>query len=214
MSTHTPRRTGWLAIGAGVALGLGGALVAGQLTGQAAAQSPPTSVGGVTLSAQQLLINQRISQAAVRRSNESLNLLDPIRPRPNVQDQVLGWRTEDIRDNAITSAKLSNALRQSQPRWAVINGASGERVRQQGATASTKPGTGRYTVAWDRDIRACSYQATVAAAGTEQPPVGRALTVWPDGNAPNTLHVQAVNTLPNGEADPSVDTTFHVSVLC
>jgi len=213
MRKDIPRRRR-LTLTAGLVLGVGGAIAVGQLTGQAAAQSPPTAVGGVTLSAQQLLINQRISQAAVRRSNESLRLLEPIRPYPSQPDRVLGWRTDDIRDNAITSSKLSNALRESQPRWAVINGATGERVRQQGATASTKAAEGRYTVTWDRDIRACAYQATVAALGTEQPPVNRLLTVWPDAANNRVLHVHAAVPVVNGATDPSTDTPFHVTVLC
>lgn len=209
MRKDIPRR-GWLAIGAGVMLGMGGAVVAGQLTGQAAAQSPPTAVGGVTLSAQQLLINQRISQASVRRSNESLRLLEPIRPYESQPDRVLGWQTENIRDNAITSSKLSNALREGQPRWAVVNGATGERVRQKGATASTKAATGQYTVTWDRDIRACAHQATVASLGTDAPPTDRSVTVWADPGNAQVLRVQTVD-LPGG-ADS--DTPFHVSVLC
>ena len=97
-----PRRW-WIGIAAGVALGLGGVVAVEVATEDASAQ------GGFRVSAEQLRINQRISQAAVRRSNESLQLLDPIRRRQNQPARVLGWRTQDLRDSAITTAKLNDS---------------------------------------------------------------------------------------------------------
>lgn len=79
---------------------------------------------------QQLLINQRISQAAVRRSNSALNYLAPIRtttsdaantgkngvtPLSKVAGAGQGWPTAAIANNAITSAKLAT------PVQAVVN---------------------------------------------------------------------------------------------
>ena len=198
----------WLAIGAGVVIGMGGSVVAGQLTGTASAQS--ASASGVTLSAQQLLINQRISQAAVRRSNESLRLLEPIRPNTNQPNKVLGWRTDDLRNDAVTGAKLSPVLREGQPRWAVVNGTSGERVRHKGSTASARIAAGQYSVTWDRDISACAVQATVGSIGTDAPPVDRSLTTWRDPASPNVVRVRTVD-IPAGNDQ---DTPFHLTVLC
>jgi hypothetical protein len=71
---------------------------------------------------QQLLINQRISQAAVRRSNSALNYLAPVRtaqsdaantgrngvtPLSRVAGAGKGWPTTAIADQAITAAKLA-----------------------------------------------------------------------------------------------------------
>jgi len=71
---------------------------------------------------QQLLINQRISQAAVRRSNSALNYLAPVRtaqsdaantgrngvtPLSRVTGAGKGWPTTAIADEAITPAKLA-----------------------------------------------------------------------------------------------------------
>jgi hypothetical protein len=198
----------WLAIGAGVVIGMGGSVVAGQLTGTASAQS--ASASGVTLSAQQLLINQRISQAAVRRSNESLRLLEPIRPNTNQPNKVLGWRTDDLRNDAVTGAKLSPVLREGQPRWAVVNGTSGERVRHKGSTASARIAAGQYSITWDRDISACAAQATVGSIGTDAPPVDRSLTTWRDPASPNVVRVRTVD-IPAGNDQ---DTPFHLTVLC
>jgi hypothetical protein len=56
----------WIGVTAGVVLGLGGLAATEAMTGTADAARP------VAVTAQQLTINQRISQAAVRRSNQSL----------------------------------------------------------------------------------------------------------------------------------------------
>jgi formate-dependent phosphoribosylglycinamide formyltransferase (GAR transformylase) len=97
-----PRRW-WIGIAAGVALGLGGVVAVEVATEDASAQN------GFRVTPGQLKINQKISQAAVRRSNESLQLLDPIRRRQNQPARVLGWRTQDLRDSAITTVKLNDS---------------------------------------------------------------------------------------------------------
>jgi hypothetical protein len=56
----------WIGVAAGVALGLGTVVAVDATTDEASAQSR------FTLSAEQLRINQRISQAAVRRANALL----------------------------------------------------------------------------------------------------------------------------------------------
>jgi hypothetical protein len=55
----------WVGVGAGLALGLGGVIAVEAATDEASAQRP------VAVTAQQLKINQRISQAAVKRSNDA-----------------------------------------------------------------------------------------------------------------------------------------------
>ncbi len=72
---------------------------------------------------QQLQINQKISQAAVIRSNQSLNYLAPIRTTTtdaantgkagvtrlsNVVGSGLGWTTAQIANGAVTTAKIAN----------------------------------------------------------------------------------------------------------
>ncbi len=72
---------------------------------------------------QQLIINQRISQTAVIRSNQSLNYLAPIRTTTtdaantgkagvtrlsNVVGSGLGWTTAQIANGAVTTAKIAN----------------------------------------------------------------------------------------------------------
>ncbi len=72
---------------------------------------------------QQLQINQKISQAAVLRSNQSLNYLAPIRTTTtdavntgkagvtrlsHVVGSGLGWTTAQIANGAVTTAKIAN----------------------------------------------------------------------------------------------------------
>ncbi len=63
-------------VACGAAIGLGALVVIDAATDTADAQS------GFTVSAGQLRINQKISQAAVRRGHEALNLLRPVREAP------------------------------------------------------------------------------------------------------------------------------------
>lgn len=218
-------RRGWLAIGAGVVLGMGGAVVAGQITGTASA-----AASDVKLTREQLLINQRISQAAVRRSNESLQLLDPIRANAKQPAKVLGWRTQDLRDAAITSAKLldkavtttkladnavtpaqlSESLREAQPRWARV-AANGSSDHKAGVTATTRTATGQYTVKFDRNISTCAIQTSVSSSNTTPPPVANTLTAWTNPGDPTTVNVRAVN---NATPPADADTPFHINVVC
>lgn len=222
MSKDISRRR-WLAIGTGVVLGMTGSVVAGQITGQASA-----AASDVKLTVEQLLINQRISQAAVRRSNESLNLLDPIRANPKQPSKVLGWRTQDLRDSVVTStklvdnavttvkiaddaitpAKLSAELREGQPRWARVadDGALKEKT---GVTASLRSAPGQYAVTFDRDISACAVQVTISSTDTTEPAPGNTVTAWTSPGDPKIVRVRAVDS-----ASTDIDTPFHISALC
>ncbi|MGD9571971.1 MAG: hypothetical protein AB7V62_08815 [Thermoleophilia bacterium] len=112
-------RTRWIAgVAAGVALGLATVLSIEAATDDASAQA------GFTVSAEQLRINQRISQASVKRSNRSLNYLAPIRttqsdnaddgsngvrPLSQITGSGQGWTTAQIASNAITTVKVADA---------------------------------------------------------------------------------------------------------
>ena len=194
----------WVGVSLGVALGLGGVVGVEAATDDASAQS------GFTVSAEQLKINQRISQAAVRRSNESLDLLDPVR-KSGASDDAPGWGTTQIRDGAVTSAKLDTATRERLPRWAVVAATTGSLTRAQGATTSAKlADPGLYTVTFDRDVSACALQATIADGGTTPITAGGQIGVWRSATDAKIVTVRTgdaagapTNTLP-----------FTVSVLC
>jgi hypothetical protein len=200
----------WVGIAAGLALGLAGVVLGEAMTDEASAQ------GKFTVSAEQLRINQRISQAAVRRSNESLNLLDPVR-KSGATDTAPGWGTTAIADKAVTSAKLADPVREGQPRWAVVAATTGGLTRAKGATTSEKLATvGFYTVTFDRDVSACAYQATVAAGDTAVTPVG-AVSAWatPGQATKVTVRTAGDDVAPaDGVPDDTNALPFHLTVFC
>jgi hypothetical protein len=211
--SQTLSRRWWVGVAAGMALGLGGLAAVQAATDDASAAST------FRVTPEQLQINQRISQAAVRRSNESLDLLDPVR-KSGANDTAPGWGTSQIADKAVTPAKLNDALANGQPRWAVVAATTGSLVRGKGAVTSAKlPTTGFYTVTFDSDVRACSFQATVAATDTSETAVGQ-VSAWSSPSDPKVVTVRtAVDD--STPASPTLgvpqDTNtlpFHLAVFC
>jgi hypothetical protein len=215
----------WIGVAAGLTLGAAGFVTVDQATETASAQS------GFSVSSEQLRINQRISQAAVRRSNESLNLLDPIR-KSGAQDDAPGWGTAQVRDSAITTPKVAaNAV--TTPKiaagavtndklahpvyWAVVN-ADGSLARSNGATSSAKVTTdpGAYKVTFAANISACAYTATVGGSSTATPPVGTASTYQNPDPANTAVTVRTYDDV-TSTTDPvtgGADRGFHLTVSC
>ncbi len=193
----------WVGAAVGMAVGLAGVAIADQAT-------QPAEAASFTVTPAQLQINQRISQAAVRRSNEALDLLDPIR-KSGAQDDAPGWGTAQIRDGAITAAKLDTAARERLPRWAVVAATSGSLVRGQGAASAAKAtDTGIYTVTFDRDVSACSIQASQGDGGTTPITTDAVVTAWRSATDTKVVTVRTAdgtNTVQN-------TIPFTVSVLC
>ena len=103
------------------------ALAVAAAAGGAAVMIASGANAGTTSSSEQLIINQRISQAAVRRSNTALNYMGVIRtstldntyglnksnpkgvtPLTQVTGAGLGWQTPQIRDGQVTSSKVAD----------------------------------------------------------------------------------------------------------
>ncbi len=196
-------RKWWIGVTAGLAAGLGGVIVSEQGTTDARGAA-------IAVTASQLKINQNISSAAVRRGNEALALLDPVR-KSNAADNAPGWGTSTIRNGAVTSAKLSAALREGQPRWAVVEATTGTLKRAKGAVTSAKlAGVGLYTVTFDRNVGACSLQATIGDDGTTPLAAGGEIGVWRSATDPKTVTVRTADS--SGAPDNALP--FHLSVLC
>ena len=212
---------------AGAALALGAFALAESVSTPAKAQS----ARGVQVTAGQLLINQRISQAAVRRSNEALQLLDPIRPNANQPAKVLGWRTADLRDGSVTTPKLGDAavtepkiadgsvgqskltaeLTQRLPVWALINLGGTVARSTPGATITvTRPATGDYRVDFGRDITVCGYTATIHQS-TFTSLAGIGVTVAPGNN--NAVRVR-INNGGNGAFGDGANRNFMIQLTC
>lgn len=192
----------WIGVSLGVAAGLGGFALANGTTHRADAAS-------VSVTPAQLKINQRISQAAVRRSNEALSLLSPVRKVGSTTPP--GWGTAQIKDGAVTPAKLDTAARERLPRWAVVTATTGKLDRGQGATAAAKAtDPGIYTVTFDRDVSACALTASAGDGGTTPLTTASVVSAWRSATDAKTVTVRTadaanapINTLP-----------FTVSVLC
>jgi hypothetical protein len=201
----------WIGATVGMAVGLAGVAIADQAT-------QPAEAATFQLTPAQLQINQRISQAAVRRSNESLDLLDPIR-KSGARDDAPGWGTTQIKDGAVTVAKLDTAARERLPRWAVVAATSGTLVRGHGATASAKTADpGMYTITWDRDVSACSIQATQGDGGTTALTTPAHVTAWRSATDAKTVVVRTAVDDPTATPPtfntPSNTTPFTITVLC
>jgi hypothetical protein len=101
-----------LAIVTATAVIVGAGVILGVRSGPERAEAAST----FTVTPEQLQINQRISQAAVNRSNQSLNYLRPIRTSQQdsqnttgVQPPIgTGWTAAQIASNAVTTAKIQN----------------------------------------------------------------------------------------------------------
>jgi len=130
------------------------------------------SGAAATSTSEQLMINQRISQAAVRRSNSGLNYLAPIRtttsdaantgangvtPLSKVAGSGLGWTTAQIANEAVTPAKLSNPSY-----FAVVSSIGALQRATSGVTVtSALTGTSTYTVTFPSNVSLCAPVATV-----------------------------------------------------
>ncbi len=187
----------WTALALGAAGVGGGVVVADVMTGEATGQSR----GAVGVSAEQLRINQRISQAAVRRSNEGLALLAPLRAQPGAPSSGRGWRRQDLAED----------LRESQPRWAVVT-ADGALARSRGAVAAARTAFGRYRVTFERGVASCALSATIAvAAASDTVLVDRVPTLGIDPADPAVVTVRIYQASNPGNSE---DAPFHLTMVC
>jgi hypothetical protein len=233
MEGVTMAKRWWVGVAAGVALGLGSLVAVEAATDDASAQR------GFTVTPAQLKINQRISQAAVRRSNEGLRLLDPIRSERGQPNKVLGWRTQDLRDGAVTTAKLNNgavtnpklgagavaeanlagavtARLHTVYRAAVFNTPGQEpslEPQSEGVTSvarTTGLPTGAFDLTFAQPVEGCTFTASV---GTVRPgavtPVFAPFIPYPTLIGGNQLRVFTFNT-----ANTLADAPFVVTVTC
>lgn len=114
----------------------------------------------VTVTPAQLAINRRLARAALARSDRALALLEPLTEGGKVADD--GWRSQDIRDGAVTPAKLSPPLAAAVPLFAKVD-VLGQLVTGRGAVSSVRRGDGTYLVVFDRDISRCAVTASALA---------------------------------------------------
>ncbi len=153
--------------------------------GTAAALMVSGASAGISTT-QQLQINQKISQAAVLRSNQSLNYLAPIRTTTtdavntgkagvtrlsSVVGSGLGWTTAQIANGAVTTAKIAsgavtNAKLANPIYVAQITGPGTISTLTPGVTAvpGLPAGVNILTFTVPVGVAACTFAATIAGA--------------------------------------------------
>ena len=219
----------WAGMAAGAVLAVGAGVVLGGGTDHAGAQS------GFTVTPAQLQINQKISSAAVRRSNRSLNYLAPIRTQASdaaddgskgvkalstIPGAGQGWTSGQIANGAITEPKLAAAVQarlQTVYRAAVFNTPGQEPAlepQSEGVTAlarTTGLPAGGFDITFAQSIEGCTWTGSVSTVrGTALTPVFAPFVVWPTRLSANQLRVftlLATNGAPT-------DAPFVVTVDC
>ena len=165
------------------------------------APAPAEAQSAVVSTPEQLRINQRISQAAVRRSNRALDILRPLTAPSPTPGDTNGWRTREIRDGAITERKLSPALRDEAALFASV-AATGSLTAGRGVTGSQQLSQGEYVVTFERSVAAC-------AAWVQ--PVGQNAFVQASSSSVQTDSVLVTTSAAGGDRS---DRAFNVMVLC
>lgn len=131
------------------------AITATALVGSGTASSNST--------AQQLMINQRISQAAVLRSNEALMDLSPVRPSASTSKKPinpwptaqrgLGWPTAAYQDGSVTAVKLATPVQN------VVNNIT--------RIAPTKMASAQTVTLWSSGVLTLQATCTISSSGTD-----------------------------------------------
>ena len=183
-------RSRWIGVGVGAAIGLGA--IAGVQVATDDAQAAPVKV-----TQSQLKINQRISQAAVKRSNEALTKIAALTAQVAALQAGAG------------------AGSYSGPLWGASNGTSQESlITTRGGTGVTSifsNQAGRYTVKMNRNIATCTYSATIAADSSADLTNGRDIRVAVDLS--DAARTQLLVFTSKADGKPS-NAPFHIQVFC
>lgn len=101
----------------------------------------------------------------------------------------------------------SSVVAEGVTRHAVISNV-GATVRGRGATASSQTGTGQYLVAFDRDVRGCTYFATLGDESAAGPGNGQISVTSAASN------VNGVRVVTRDSAGDVANRSFHLLVSC
>ena len=183
-------RARWIGVGVGAAIGLGA--IAGVQVATDDAQAAPA-----TATKAQMKINQRISQAAVKRSNEALAKI------ATLTAQVA----------ALQAGGAGGGY--GGPLWGASNGTSQESLITTrggaGVTSIFSNQAGRYTVKMNRNVATCTYSATIAADSTADLTSGRDIRVALDLSDAGRTQLLVLTSKADGAA---ANSPFHIQVFC
>ena len=122
-----------------------------------------------------------------------------------------GLQAADLSDAARTALTQANAVTHRTAVTAAGAQASGT------AKSVAKPGTGVYTVEFDRDVGACQYSATLAgtkSGTTIEPPVTGSITAEPAAEATKVTVKTYQATSATDTTPAAVNAPFHLLVAC
>ena len=204
----------WIGVASGVALGLAITAAVGVSTQTAGAQA------NFTVSPEQLRINQKISSAAVKRSNRSLNYLAPIRTSQTdkADDGSDGVRPLSALPESGQGWVVAQLARGQKQFWANVDGTTGNVIASSGPSSGpgafigSRSGVGNYVVDFRTPtVSACSWTASPYFPA----PPGQPFFATTTGVAGQSAMVRALVYQPQAAALPvPVDSNVTVQVLC
>jgi hypothetical protein len=123
-----------------------------------------------------------------------------------IDDNNAGGGLSGFQINEGTLGEVPNAA--GLTHWAVVE-SNGALSRGEGTTSSSRLGTGRYQVLFNRAVSNCAYVATLGRTGSSNPPAGEIGVATLPGSAGNGV---AVRTRASGGG--LADRPFHLVVNC
>jgi hypothetical protein len=120
---------------------------------------------------------------------------------------------KDIIPNTVGGTRVKESSLGSVPhayaisRWAVVN-AQGTLARGRAVSSAARTAEGRYQVVFDKDLRGCSYVATIGDTSAADPPSGQISTASLASNV-NGVVVRTTNA-----GGQPADRPFHLWVGC
>ena len=122
-----------------------------------------------------------------------------------------GFGPKAIKEQSLDASKLkqvpSAALADGVTRHAVISNV-GATVRGRGVASSAQIGTGQYAVIFDRDLRQCTYFATLGDESAAGPGTGQIAVTSAASN------VNGVRVVTRDSAGALANRSFHLLVSC
>jgi hypothetical protein len=116
-------------------------------------------------------------------------------------------KVANLNADRVDDLHADEIVARAKDQWAVV-GADGTLTRKNGATATTKLGSGDYEVAFGGDVSACAYNATLGSGDTSDPPAGEVGVSSRAGNS------KAVRVVTRDSAGAPADRPFHLTVNC
>jgi len=124
--------------------------------------------------------------------------------------------SRDVKRNSLGGAAIAESKLGAVPQAGSSEGinhqavitAGGLIARAKGVASAARTGNGRYQVIFNRDVRGCTYVATVGDPGAAGPPQGQ-VTVGALASSVNGVNVRTESSSGNAQNKP-----FHLIVSC